>query len=293
MIPFSQVQLQALIDLVKLAGEDILQIYHHPESTQTVSKADESPLTAADLAAHKRLVEGLSEILDLPILSEESNPSDYQNRHQWQSFWLIDPLDGTKEFLARNGQFTVNVALIHKAKSILGVVYQPVTYTCYWGLLADEDWHLDQLSPLAQRQIRNEPPETIHCDSITSRFHNKQPLRALVSQHHHSPKSQEKLELIQKFWPASLQIIPLGSSLKICAIAEGNADIYLRLGPTNEWDIAAAQAVLEAAGAQLVSLKFPYPSFTYNQRPTLLNNDFCAASHTELVLEWLMTRKPD
>ncbi len=292
MIQFSQVQLQALINLVKLAGEDILEIYHHPESTQLVAKADESPLTAADLAAHKRLVEGLGQILDLPILSEEGNPSDYQDRHQWQSFWLIDPLDGTKEFLARNGQFTVNVALIHKGKSILGVVYQPVTYTCYWGLLADADWQLDQLSPLAQRQLKKEPPETIRCEPLTNRYHNKQPLRALVSQHHHSQKSQEKLELIQEYWPAPLEIIPLGSSLKICAIAEGSADLYLRLGPTSEWDIAAAQAVLEAAGAQLVSLKFPYSSFTYNQRPTLLNNDFCTASHAKLVLEWLMIQKP-
>lgn len=290
MIPFSQVQLQALIDLVKLAGEDILQIYHHPESTQLVAKADTSPLTAADLAAHKRLAEGLGQILDLPILSEESNPSDYQDRHQWESFWLIDPLDGTKEFLARNGQFTVNVALIHKGKSILGVVYQPVTFTCYWGL---PDWNPGQRLTGAFRQIKNAAPEKIHCQSLKQRFQQKLPLRALVSQHHHSQASQEKLEQIQQHWPATLDIIPLGSSLKICAIAEGSADLYLRLGPTSEWDIAAAQVVLEAAGAKLLALHSPHSAFTYNQRDTLINNDFCAASDPDFIIDWLNQKPAD
>ena len=289
MIQISPAQLQALIDLVKLAGEDILQVYHHPESTQLVTKADTSPLTAADLAAHQRLDKGLKQILNLPVLSEESHPNDYQDRHQWESFWLIDPLDGTKEFLARNGQFTVNVALIHKGKSILGVVYQPVTFTCYWGLA---DPHQEILTAGAWRQLKDGAPEAIHCESLEKRFDQQQPLRALVSQHHHSQASQEKLEQIQHFWPVAIEIIPLGSSLKICAIAEGSADLYLRLGPTSEWDLAAAQAVLEAAGASLIALNPPHSRFTYNQRNTLINNDFCAASHAEWIIRWLNQQAP-
>jgi 3'(2'), 5'-bisphosphate nucleotidase len=291
MIQFSQGQLQALIDLVKLAGEDILQIYHHPESIQLVTKADTSPLTAADLAAHRRLVDGLGQILDVPILSEESSPADYHDRRQWDCFWLIDPLDGTKEFLARNGQFTVNVALIYKGRSILGLVYQPVTFTCYWGWVEGFGLELQKTSG-AWRQINNKTPKSIYCESLKQRFQQKLPLRALVSQHHHSQASQEKLEHIQHFWPGTIDIIPLGSSLKICAIAEGSADLYLRLGPTSEWDTAAAQAVLEASGAQLIALNPPQSNFNYNQRDTLINNDFCASSQTDLIIHWLNQTRP-
>jgi 3'(2'), 5'-bisphosphate nucleotidase len=280
MITLTKAQLQNLLKLVKLAGEDILQIYQNPETTQLVTKADTSPLTAADLAAHKRLVAGLPHITSdpLPILSEEGVPEDYEKRHQWQSFWLIDPLDGTKEFLARNGQFTVNVALIHKGSAVLGVVYQPVTQKFYWA----------QSNTGAWRQIGEETAVPIFCEVLESRQQQKLSLRALVSQHHHSSASQEKLSQIQKHWPGNIEILPLGSSLKICAIAEGSADVYLRIGPTNEWDTAAAQAVLEAAGGQLVSLKSPAP-FTYNQRNTLLNGDFCACSNPDLILNWLTT----
>ncbi len=292
MISFSNTQLQALIRLVGLAGEDILHIYHHPELTQFTTKADRSPLTAADLAAHQRLAEGLGQILDLPILSEESRPEDYQNRQQWQSFWLIDPLDGTKEFLARNGQFTVNVALIHKGKSILGVVYQPVSRTHYWGLVDHADWVLDQLLPQARRQIGDEAPVSIQCESLRQRFQQKRPLRALVSQHHHNNASQAMLQQLQQHWPAALETIALGSSLKICAIAEGSADVYLRSGPTSEWDTAAAQAVLEAAGAQLVTLNPPHRDFAYNQRKTLINGGFCACEQPSVIIEWLTGVNP-
>lgn len=274
MIQLTSAQMTDLLQLVKLAGEDIMQIYQNPEATQLVTKADTSPLTAADLAAHQRLVTGLASIYSLPILSEESKPEDYEQRHQWQSFWLIDPLDGTKEFLARNGQFTVNVALIYQSKCILGVVYQPVTQTCYWNQSG------------AWKQIGNSPAVQIRSESLDHRFQEELPLRALVSTHHHSLSAQEKLSLIERHWPGKIETFPLGSSLKICAIAEGSADLYLRTGPTNEWDTAAAQAVLEAAGGQLVSLQSA-ASFTYNQRHTLLNGDFCACTNPELILDWI------
>ena len=280
MIEFTSAQMDKLLQLVKLAGDDILQIYQNPETTQLVTKADTSPLTAADLAAHKRLAEGLTAISPLPVLSEESCPTDYAQRQEWESFWLIDPLDGTKEFLARNGQFTVNVALINKGTSILGVVYQPVTGKFYWA----------QSNTGAWRKIGDEIVQ-IFCEPLANRYQQQLPLRALVSQHHHSVSTQKKLAQIQNYWPNKIETFPLGSSLKICAVAEGSADLYLRTGPTNEWDTAAAHAILDAAGGKLVSLQSTQ-SFTYNQRDTLLNGDFCASSDPDLILNWLK-HKPD
>jgi 3'(2'), 5'-bisphosphate nucleotidase len=287
MIQFSEKELHALIQLAKLAGDEILKVYYNPDSTQLVSKADASPLTAADLAANQVIMEGLGSIVDLPILSEESSPDDYQNRHQWTSFWLVDPLDGTKEFLARNGQFTVNIALVHQGAPVVGVVYQPVGERCYWGVQDNPEIAIARIDFGARRQIGSGEIQSIHCDSLTRRLDEKQSLRCLVSQHHHSVLSQQKLDLLQQVWPTPLEVIPLGSSLKICAIAEGSADLYLRMGPTSEWDTAAAQAVLEAAGGRLVSLNRPHATFTYNQRISLINNDFCAANQVEQILTWL------
>jgi 3'(2'), 5'-bisphosphate nucleotidase len=193
MIGLTKTQMEHLLQLVKLAGDDILEVYQNPETTELVTKADRSPLTAADLAAHKRLVAGLPSITPapLPILSEEGSPEDYAKRHQWQSFWLIDPLDGTKEFLARNGQFTVNVALIHKGSAVLGVVYQPVAQKFYWA----------QSNTGAWRQIGEETAVQIFCEPLESRQQQKLSLRALVSQHHHSSASQEKLVRLPKAVP--------------------------------------------------------------------------------------------
>jgi 3'(2'), 5'-bisphosphate nucleotidase len=282
---FTSDQLDKLIELVRLAGEDILTVYRQPELTNQVSKQDKSPVTAADLAAHRRLAEGLHQILDIPLLSEESATQDYAQRHQWKAYWLVDPLDGTRDFLAHNDQFTVNVALIYQGLPLLGVVYQPVTELIYWGVNAHADWHFPVTG--AWRQLGTDAAVPIQTTSLLERQAARQSLRCLISQHHHSPKTDEYLRQLSNFWPASVDIHALGSSLKICALAEGSADLYLRLGPTSEWDTAAGQAVLEAAGGQLVRFNMGGKSFLYNQRNTLLNKDFCACTNPDLIIKWL------
>lgn len=283
---FTIAQQNQLIQLVRLAASDIMAIYQQPELTNATDKQDNSPLTAADLAAHRRLNDGLRLVLDIPILSEESPPEDYAQRHQWNAFWLVDPLDGTREFLARNGQFTINVALIYQGIALLGVVYQPVTQLCYWGYVDHPDWQF----PLegAWRQ-QTSAPEKIHCDSLIERKKSQQVLRCLISQHHNSPHTDQYLQKLESYWPAEIEKRALGSSLKICAIAEGSADLYLRTGPTSEWDTAAAQAILEAAGGQLVRFDQRGEAFRYNQRKGLLNNDFCACTHPKLITDWLLS----
>jgi 3'(2'), 5'-bisphosphate nucleotidase len=283
-------QHQQLEQLIKQAGDKILAVYQNPELTDTSHKADSSPLTAADLAAHQCLSHGLKTILDIPILSEESPVDDYKYRHQWQCFWLLDPLDGTKEFLARNGQFTVNVALIYQGLPLLGLVYQPTEALLYRACNAHADWQFHGFEG-AWKQQKNSPTVAIHSGSLQQKFEQKQTLICLVSQHHSSPASDAYLQQLNEIWPGGIEKKALGSSLKICAVAEGSADLYLRLGPTSEWDTAAAQAVLEAAGGKLVRFNPQAKAFSYNQRDSLLNNDFCACADPEWIIQRLFVNK--
>lgn len=283
-------QQQQLEQLIKQAGDKILEIYQNPELTDTSHKADSSPLTAADLAAHQCLSHGLKTILDIPILSEESPTDDYKHRRQWQSFWLIDPLDGTKEFLARNGQFTVNVALIYRGLPLLGLVYQPTEDLLYRACNPHADWQFNGYEG-AWKQHHNSAAVPIHAQSLQEKFQQKQQLICLISQHHNSPASDAYLEQLNQIWPGGIAKKALGSSLKICAVAEGAADLYLRLGPTSEWDTAAAQAVLEAAGGKLVRFNPTAKNFSYNQRDSLLNNDFCACADPEWIIQRLLHHK--
>ena len=283
-------QHQQLDQLIKLAGAKILEIYQNPTLTNASHKADSSPLTAADLAAHHCLNDGLKSILDIPVLSEESPADDYQHRHQWQSFWLIDPLDGTKEFLARNGQFTVNVALIYKGLPLLGLVYQPTEDLLYRACNPHADWQFHGYEG-AWKQHHNSATIAIHAQSLPEKFQQKQPLICLISQHHNSPASDAYLEKLNQIWPGGIAKKALGSSLKICAVAEGVADLYLRIGPTSEWDTAAAQAVLEAAGGKLVRFNPTANTFRYNQRDSLLNNDFCACADPDWIIRRLVDNK--
>lgn len=283
-------QHQQLELLIKQAGHNILEIYQNPELTKTRHKADSSPLTAADLAAHQCLNQGLKTILDLPVLSEESPSEDYRDRHQWQSFWLIDPLDGTKEFLARNGQFTVNIALIHKGLPLMGLVYQPTDDLLYRACNPHADWQFHGFEG-AWKQQGQSPAFAIQTQNLQQKFDQQLKLICLVSQHHNSAASDDYLEQLNSIWPGGIEKRALGSSLKICAVAEGVADLYLRLGPTSEWDTAAAQAVLEAAGGKLVRFNQEAKTFHYNQRDSLLNNDFCACTDPEWIINRLVATK--
>lgn len=222
-----------LRSIAQKAEAAILAVYE--SEVQVDFKADSSPVTEADRRSHEVLVEGLeANFPGIPILSEESGPEAFEARTGWSEYWLVDPLDGTKEFLHRNGEFTVNVALIRDGKPVLGVVTVPVTGVGYSGSSKGaETWKKD--SPA--ESIRTEPANLETLRVVTSRSHKSARLEGLLKRY---PGAS---------WSSA------GSSLKFCRVATGTADLYPRLAPTSEWDTAAAQAVLEAAGGQVLDLE--------------------------------------
>jgi len=255
----------ALIDIVIAAGNSILEVYNSDFEVQ--NKADESPLTQADLAAHNVIVEGLRSITpDIPIISEESAPPDYAQRKQWSSYWLVDPLDGTKEFVNRNGEFTVNIALIEGGLAVYGIVGVPVQDTIYIGdVAADEAWKLTQVSSQTSRSAirgRTMSPDQTELMVVASRSHGGERLESY-------------LDTLEERY-TGLTRKPFGSSLKLCVLAEGGADCYPRLGPTSEWDIGAAHAVLRAAGGEVYT--FDGGVLPYNSKESLLNPEFVAVA---------------
>lgn len=231
----------------------ILEIY--ATAFAVTAKEDASPLTAADLASHHTLIAGLRELTpDIPVLSEESAAVPFAERSEWRRYWLIDPLDGTKEFVQRNGQFTVNIALIVDHQPVLGVVQVPVTGRSYFAARGYG----------AFREERGQSPQPIHVTPLSP----GQPVRVVGSRSHGGPGLQHFVAALGPH-----QLVTIGSSLKLCQVAEGAADVYPRLGPTSEWDTAAAQAIVEVAGGQVVSVETGEP-LRYNTRDSLLNPYF-------------------
>ena len=232
------------------AGEKILDVYNS-EFTVT-RKEDNSPLTLADLAAHRHIIEALDKLApELPVLSEEAADIPYEMRRQWSRYWLVDPLDGTKEFVKRNGEFTVNIALVENGAPRLGVVHAPVLGVSY---LAAEDFGC--------LRVRDAQREAIH----TRR--TQQPPSLVVSKSHRDAE----LDAFLARAPAH-EALSRGSSLKFCLVAEGSADFYPRTGPTSEWDTAAGHCVAEQAGAQVLTLP-EWAPLRYNQKESLLNPGF-------------------
>jgi len=246
----SQTLLKAVGELARRAGRAILDVYE--SDFQVEQKADRSPLTAADRAAHDVISAGLATLTpDIPVLSEESAEVPYEERRRWKQFWLVDPLDGTKEFVNRNGEFTVNIALIESTRPVLGVVFVPVTDTLYSGALG--------LGAFVQKGSDASKP------ICARRFERGKPI-VVASRSHAGPETQAFLDSLGTY-----DMVSMGSALKLCLVAEGVADVYPRLGPTMEWDTAAAQCVVEAAGGRVTNLQ--RQSFTYN-KPNLLNPSF-------------------
>ncbi|MCF6225695.1 MAG: 3'(2'),5'-bisphosphate nucleotidase CysQ [Xanthomonadales bacterium] len=242
----------ACVAIADTAGLAILKIYDE-DDLGIVTKSDDSPLTRADLASHNVIVAALEKLTpDWPVLSEESTGIDTATRRQWQRYWLVDPLDGTKEFIKRNGEFTVNIALIDKGRPILGIVQVPVTNYCYSG------------SVLEGAFLRSLDAEE---KSIQVRLPPASPPIVVGSRSHASPRVTAYLENL-----GSHALTSMGSSLKFCLVASGQADLYPRLGPTMEWDTGAAQAIVEAAGGKVV--RTDNTPLDYNQRETLLNPEF-------------------
>ena len=233
------------------AGRKILEVYASDFEVQ--SKDDDSPLTQADLASHHCIVAGLKSLTpEIPIISEESELPSFAERSQWDRYWIIDPLDGTKEFVNRNGEFTVNIALIDKQKPVFGVVHVPVQEKTYWGC--------EGLG--AERRDGDGSVESIHVSATSS-----DPVRVVGSRSHRGASLDAYLDNLGGY-----DMIPMGSSLKFCVIAEGGADLYPRLGLTSEWDTAAAQAVVEQAGGRVVTLDGK--SMKYNAKEDILNPFF-------------------
>jgi len=241
-----------VVEVSKQAGQAIMDIYVKDFDVEI--KDDKSPLTAADLAAHQLIVAALAEITpDIPVLSEESRAIDWETRKSWHKYWLVDPLDGTKEFIKRNGEFTVNIALIDGNDAVMGVVFAPVLDTVYYGGR--------ELG--AFKQIGDEPPA-----AIKTQVHNgTETWKVVGSRSHIGEGMQTFLDELGDY-----EMVSMGSSLKFCLVAEGSAHMYPRLVPTSEWDTAAAQAVVEAAGGSVKNLDGT--PFLYNAKEDLLNPFF-------------------
>ena len=261
-----------LVDLSRRAGAAIMAIYDRRDRYQIEQKSDESPLTAADLAAHRLIAAALPELLPLPVISEEGEIPPFAERHLWDSYWFIDPLDGTKEFIAGNGQFTVNIALIQQGRPLLGVVHVPATDITYLGVLAASA--SDAMGAFKYQQSGK--PERIAVRSLAERFAQQQCLTVLQSHRHGTDANTALMATLARHWPGEIVTTNAGSSLKFCVIAEGSADFYPRLAPTCEWDTAAAQAVLEAAGGKVVCATNALPALVYNSKDDLLNPHFYA-----------------
>jgi len=261
---FQPIHLSTLGQIAIEAGKEILNIYHNADFSEIVDfKADDSPLTSADKASHHIIMDQLTDKYpNIPIISEEGKDIDYQSRKDWEYFWLVDPLDGTKEFIKKNGQFTVNIALIHHHEPVAGVIYTPVTEELY---LATKEGYAEDMKAGAYKQELPANPQSIEVNS------KKEKLVAVRSSSH---AANEEEDLLAKY--GVTESISRGSSLKFCMVAEGKADIYYRHGPTMEWDTAAGQVVVECAGGKVLQGTGPEP-FAYNKE-ILRNGSFLVLS---------------
>ena len=249
------VDMEALLETVSelsvRAGECILEVYNSDFDVD--KKGDDSPLTQADLAANTLITEKLESIEPrFPILSEESAQAPFSVRREWSTYWLVDPLDGTREFVKRNGEFTVNIALIDGGRPILGVVYVPVTGVCYSAATGLGAFKVEESGVKSAIQVKTQAAGKLTV--VGSRSHSNEATETFVSR------------------LGEVEMISIGSSLKICMVAEGRADVYPRFAPTSKWDTAAAHCVVEQAGGRLTDLQMN--TLEYNTKDSLLNPFF-------------------
>ena len=256
-ITLDQSLIENLIRISKDAGDAIMDIYETEFDVNI--KSDKSPLTKADLSSNKIICQSLKEITPaIPILSEESSDIPYQERMKWKQYWLVDPLDGTKEFIKKNGEFTTNIALISKNRPILGVINAPAKNEIFWGSKDIGAYHL------MGRSVSNKK-------KISVSQHDKNNLRIVTSRSHPSGVLKTLIGKLERF-----EVVSVGSSLKFCLIAKGEADCYPRLGPTCEWDTAAGEIIAESAGATIVDTR--NNPIKYNKASGFLNPNFIVAS---------------
>jgi 3'(2'), 5'-bisphosphate nucleotidase len=250
----NQVDIQDIVTIAKEAGNAIMQVYK--QDFKVEYKQDDSPLTLADKKANDIIEDGLNQLsVIFPILSEEGKEILYEDRKHWEYFWLVDPLDGTKEFVKKNDEFTVNIALIHKDTPVLGVVYAPALDVCYWAKQDKGAFKDGQRLPFKAKE-------------------QFEMYKIIASRSHMSDETQEFINAIDT--DKEKELISIGSSLKICLVAEGEADIYPRLGPTMEWDTGAAHAIIQESGKSIKGYtNSQYLEFLYNKK-NLLNSWFVA-----------------
>jgi len=246
-----KIQIENIIDIAKEAGRAVMEVYEGDFEVE--KKADNSPLTLADKKSNAIIISRLKALhSDIPFISEENKLVDYAIRKEWEYFWLIDPLDGTKEFIKRNGEFTVNIALVHRNKPVLGVIYIPEIAATYYAIKGKGSYKISN----------GKPPQLIK----TKERSNGGDLIVIGSRSHASERLQDFIEQQQKAYK-NVALISAGSSLKFCLVAEGKADIYPRFGPTMEWDTGAGDIIVEEAGGQVLTNGKP---LQYNKK-SLLN----------------------
>ena len=252
--------IEQLIDISIEAGDAILGIYDSEIDVQV--KSDSSPLTKADLESNSIIVKRLKNLIpNIPILSEEEAEISFDVRTKWNEYWLIDPLDGTKEFINKNGEFTVNIALIRDHKPVFGLIHLPVKKYTYWGCEHKGSFVLDKGNNTKKIKVSKNMSE---------------PIRIAVSRSHPSYKLTNLLDKIENY-----KLLKVGSSLKFCLIASGEADIYPRFGPTSEWDTAAGEAIARFAGGSMVD--FENNNIIYNKGENLINPYFLVTTHQKLA----------
>lgn len=255
MMTYKNIQINDLVRLSVEAGHEIMKIYQKDFSVEL--KNDESPLTEADKASNEVIVKGLISLYpQIPIISEENKLTDYSERKSWEWCWLVDPLDGTKEFIKKNGEFTVNIALVHQNKIVVGVIFVPAQNKIYYAASGLGAYMMDNSADPVRLKIRDLDIQTLKV--VGSRSHQSQEVEDFVD------------KLKGKY--RDVEFVPAGSSLKFCLVAEGKADIYPRLAPTMEWDTAAGQIIAEEAGAEVIKYPENVP-LEYNKE-NLLNPYF-------------------
>ncbi|ELP3328125.1 MULTISPECIES: 3'(2'),5'-bisphosphate nucleotidase CysQ [Vibrio] len=264
--------LPQVIDIARSAGQMILEIYEKKQY-EAYTKSDETPVTSADIAAHKFITERLSDLTpDIPVLSEEDADISLEQRAQWERYWLVDPLDGTQEFIARSGDFATIIALVDNNRPTMGVVYGPVSGVTYYAYNGKGAWKIPDMSDSVKIHThKHEQPE----QSIAIAISRRQDINRITNR-------------MSSAW--NYDLIPLGSAaLKACLVAEGAVDCYLRLGPTGEWDTAATQCIVEEAGGRILSTQLE--PLSYNERETLENPNFIVLGDADLPWNEILQRK--
>lgn len=256
--------LRVAVEAAVRAGDAIMEIYDRPQSDwQIEQKADHSPLTLADRTAHALIVEQLQPT-GIPVVSEEGAQRDDPDRSSWEKLWVVDPLDGTKEFIKRNGEFTVNIALVLDSKPVMGVVYVPVSRKLYYGLQPLPALQPSEAEAGAWRAVAGRDEELSSVEKLPAEAEGHSGFVVVASRSHLSPETEDYISRLRQ-QHSDVQLRSAGSSLKLCLIAEGSADVYPRFAPTMEWDTAAGDAVVRAAGGETVYAEDETHPLHYNK----------------------------